>query len=654
MKTKCLQVVSLLLAAQLQIMPLLRSFLPNTQGLVPSAWGFILKVGVSTTALLGFDAVSQASSIAISPANATVGVSYVGTVSYSGGHSGSVASMMMSNNCLSSSRPLGNGLSIIYAVGNKATVTGTPLAANAKQSFTLKVWNGACSGSHSDTRSTSLVVGAGTGGAVAPTITAAPPNTCAQVGSEVLLNGGATGIPVPQYQWWSGLTPIAGATNSILDLTNLQLTNAGLYTLTASNSQTAGFSFGSLPKASCYLSVCISGGTNFSVLDYTNYAPAGVLLTMFSFVTNTATATNYYQWYYYDTASATEVPVSTSNTLSLSASVLTPSASGIYSVLFTSSNASGAIIPAGTNSFGNYFGGQEFDSYWAFGYPPVFTNSLPASTNISVGSNVTLSIAVGGSLNVYNGSGGTGGYSTNNTAPCVFWYQGSTLVAAQNYVCGPTTGTAYSNSAVNATFTLNNASPANAGNYVVVATNFWGSVTSSPVLLSVASSAYAPVITTNPPAVFALLVGQSSAISVTATGTPPLSYQWRLGGTNLANGGIYGGALTNILMLTSVGTGSSGNYTVAITNSAGAVTSSVAALNIALPPSITVASATPGTIQFSANTITGLTYVVETATNLSDPSWIPLQTNSTGLSGAVTFQTNTTSGPSMFYRLFFP
>jgi hypothetical protein len=639
MKTKYLQAMSLLLAAQLQVMPLLRSFLPNTQGLAPSAWGFILKLGVGATALLGFDAVSQASSIAISPANATVGVAYVGTVSYSGGHSGSVTSMMMSNNCLSSPYPLGNGLSIVYAGGNKATVTGTPLAANPNESFTLKMWNGACSGSHSDTRSTSLVVGAGTGGAVAPTITATPPNTCAQVGSEVLLSGGATGNPIPQYQWWSGLTPIAGATNSILDLTNLQLTNAGIYTLTASNSQTAGFTFGSLPKASCYLSVCISAGTNFSVLDYTNYAPAGVPLTMFSYVTNVSSATNYYSWTY--NGSPTPI-LSTSNTLPLSAAILTPAKSGTYTVAFNSTNSGGAIVS-----------GQNYDSYWAFGYLPMFTNSLPVATNVSPGASVTFNIAVGGNLDVFN-YGGPGTYVTNSGTPCVFWYQNGSLVAAQSYVCGPTTATTYSNSAVNATLTLNGITSANAGSYVVVATNYWGSITSSPVALSVTSSANPPVITTNPPAALALLAGQSSAISVTVTGTPPFSYQWRKGGTNLTNGGVYGGVLTNTLTLNSVTTGNSGSYTVAITNSAGAITSSVTTVSIALPPSVTASAGTPGIFQLNGNTSTGLTYVVQMATNLTGAAWSPVQTNNTGLSGTISFQTNTASGPNQFYRLTFP
>jgi hypothetical protein len=658
MKIKSIQLMSIMLAGLLQVAPLLRSFLPNATGLAPSAWGIILKLGVGTAGWLGFDAVSQASSISIAPANATVGVAYVGTVSYSGGHAGAVSSMMMSNACLGTAYSIGNGLSIVYAGGNLATVGGTPLAVSTNESFTVKVWEGsACGGGHSDTHSTALIIGPSGGGAVAPSITATPQNACAQIGTTVQLSGGASGNPIPQYQWWLGVTPIPGATNSILTLPNVQLTNAGLYTMTASNSSSPG-GFGALPKANCYLSVAVTPGTNITALNYTNFAPAGVALTMFSVVTNYSNISNNYNWYY----NGSGVAISSSNTLPLSASFLVPSKSGTYSVLFTNSLTNsggiyvGQVIPPGSNTFNFYENGQEYDSYWAFGYLPMLTNSLPAATNVNPGDNVTFSVAVGGTLNVYNAYGGTiaGSYFTNNVTPCVFWYQNGSLVAAQNYVLGPISGATYSNSAVNATLTLNNISAANAGSYTVVATNFWGSVTSTPAILSVAGSGYSPVITTNPPAALSLLAGQSFAISVTVTGTPPLSFQWRKADANLVNGGVYGGVLTNTLTLTGVTNGNAGSYSVAITNSIGAATSSVAVVAIALPPSVTVGPASPGQLQLSANTLTGLTYVVQMATNLVAPVWIPVLTNGTGSSGTINFLTNTTAGLNTFYQIKFP
>ena len=130
MKIKLIQALSLVLALLLQVAPLLRSLMPNSSvGLAPSTWATVLKLGVGAAALMGFDAISQASSIAISPVNATVGSVYSGTVSYSGGHSGSVSSMSLTNICLGSAVSLGNGLTIIYAGANNATVSGTPTTA---------------------------------------------------------------------------------------------------------------------------------------------------------------------------------------------------------------------------------------------------------------------------------------------------------------------------------------------------------------------------------------------------------------------------------------------------------------------------------------------------------------------------------------------
>ena len=639
MKTKSVQIMSVLLAALLQVAPLMRSFLPGLQGLAPSAWGIILRLGVGGTALFGFDAVSKASSIAISPPNATAGTPYVGTVTYSGSHAGSVSSMSLSNNCIGGGLAFVDGLTIVYNGNNTATVTGTPTTAGTFP-FSLKIYDqsGCGGGGNTDNRSTTLIVGASGGGPAAPVISAAPPNTCAQVGSDVQLSGGASGNPIPQYQWWSGLTPIPGATNSVLEIPNVQLTNSGVYTMTASNSQTAGYTFGSLPKAFCYLSVAITGGTNFSAYNYTNYAPAGVALTLFSLVTNVPTATNYYLWTY-----NYGVPVSTSNTVPLTAAIVTPSRSGTYTVTFNSTNSGGGIIS-----------GQNYDSYWAFGYPPRFTNSLPATTNVNSGANVTLSLAVGGSLNVYNALGGAGGNATNNSTPDVFWYQNGNLVASQIYTQGPASLVAYSNLNVNAALTLNGVSGADGGDYTVVVTNFWGSITSSPVTLTVGGSGSAPVITTNPPVALSLLAGQSSALSVAATGTPPLYYQWIKDGAKLADGGVFAGSQTNTLTLASVATTNSGNYSVTVTNLSGSVTSSVAAVTIVSPPAVAATVTAPGSIQFNANTITGLTYVVETSTNLAAHVWTPVQTNNTGLSGAINYQTNTSSGPIQFFRLSFP
>lgn len=116
-----------------------------------------------------------------------------------------------------------------------------------------------------------------------------------------------------------------------------------------------------------------------------------------------------------------------------------------------------------------------------------------------------------------------------------------------------------------------NAQLTNNGNYSVVITNFFGSVTSSVAALLLTN---APPAITTPPQNQSLFVGQDATFGVTATGTPPLHYQW------LFNGSPVSGATTNPFALANVQTTNAGNYSVIVSNFIGSVTSAPAALTI--------------------------------------------------------------------------
>lgn len=78
------------------------------------------------------------------------------------------------------------------------------------------------------------------------------------------------------------------------------------------------------------------------------------------------------------------------------------------------------------------------------------------------------------------------------------------------------------------------------------------------------------------------LVGSAASFSVAATGSAPLTYQWRFNGENIA------GATTTNLNLINVQTTNAGNYTVVVTDSISAsLTSAVAVLTVVVPPSFT-------------------------------------------------------------------
>ncbi len=143
---------------------------------------------------------------------------------------------------------------------------------------------------------------------------------------------------------------------------------------------------------------------------------------------------------------------------------------------------------------------------------------------------------------------------------------------------------------------------------------------------------FAPSITT-PPTNQTVLAGSNASFSVVSTGSTPITYQWRLNGTNLANGTGISGVNSNVLALSAVTANlSGGNYTVVITNLFGSVTSSPAMLTVGLlKPTLALSSpenpagfhdqlsfgatltpnAATGTVQFYTN---GVVFDTETLT----------------------------------------
>ena len=76
-------------------------------------------------------------------------------------------------------------------------------------------------------------------------------------------------------------------------------------------------------------------------------------------------------------------------------------------------------------------------------------------------------------------------------------------------------------------------------------------------------------------------VGQSATFSVTATGTSPLSYQWKKGDQLLSDGGRVSGATTSTLTISSLSTADAGNYLCAVTNACNTAASNPASLSVA-------------------------------------------------------------------------
>ena len=115
-----------------------------------------------------------------------------------------------------------------------------------------------------------------------------------------------------------------------------------------------------------------------------------------------------------------------------------------------------------------------------------------------------------------------------------------------------------------------------AGIYTVRISNSGGAVTSAPVDVLVLDP---PVIVTSP-ANRSIAIGSRLELSVVASGSPPLEYQWWHGAEKVA------GATTPTLSMDAVGVDDAGQYSVTVRNAVGVVESDFAAVEVLEPPSI--------------------------------------------------------------------
>ncbi|MCX6874715.1 MAG: immunoglobulin domain-containing protein [Verrucomicrobia bacterium] len=80
------------------------------------------------------------------------------------------------------------------------------------------------------------------------------------------------------------------------------------------------------------------------------------------------------------------------------------------------------------------------------------------------------------------------------------------------------------------------------------------------------------------------VIGTTATFIVTATGTPPLSYQWRRNGANLSNDGNISGTGTATLALANVQPADASDYSVVVADAYGSVTSTSATLAVIAGP----------------------------------------------------------------------
>ncbi len=193
--------------------------------------------------------------------------------------------------------------------------------------------------------------------------------------------------------------------------------------------------------------------------------------------------------------------------------------------------------------------------------------------------------------------------------------------------------------ATNSTYAKNNVQPSDAGNYSVGITNSVGGTNSSNAFLTVIdypTIRSAPQDATRP-------TGSNVTFSVTATGTAPLSYQWKFNDTDIP------GATGTNYTRSNLQTNDSGTYSVLVTNAAGNATASATlTVNLPLPLEIiSVALSPDGQIHLIVSGEPG-NYFIDGTAELG--TWSPI-TNIVNTSGTFEFIDSTTNFPARFYRV---
>jgi hypothetical protein len=179
---------------------------------------------------------------------------------------------------------------------------------------------------------------------------------------------------------------------------------------------------------------------------------------------------------------------------------------------------------------------------------PPYVTTQPSNSIFSVNATGTLSVNAGGTPTL--------GYQ---------WYKGTSPLSNGGDISGATT----------ATLTISPAQVSDAGNYKVVVTNPYGSVTSTVVSVTIVSG---PVINPDLPLTNHVYVGTPAVLSVGLSGTGPFTNAWKYNGQNVVNGGRISGAQTPTLTIANAQPSDSGAYQFWSTNSIGASHSSVGQL----------------------------------------------------------------------------
>ena len=434
--------------------------------------------------------------------------------------------------------------------------------------------------------------------ATPPVFLTQPSGLTVSVGDALALSASCRGSQIISYQWFNNATAISGATSASLSLSSAALTNAGNYTLVASNFAGACTSsvavvrvvsppfFLTQPTAVAVIQgsalslAATLGGTAPMSLQWVKdgSAIAGATSLSFGIAAVAATDAGAYQLIAQNSYGAVTSAVAQVSVVLAPQIVASPEsqnvAVGVSFALvatvqgteplsyrwmkdgaalagYTSATLmvgeaalanAGAYRLVATNLYGSAT--SDVAQITVFAPPSQAVTNFPATNRIAGGQGLVLSVT----------NTGTGPFTYS-------WRLDGSPIAVTDTPM----------------LTLTNLSVTNGGTYSVVIGNYAGQIT---VVLAQVTVTGPPVITQDPASVIARS-GSSVQFSAEASGEAPLTYRWSKDGTALA------GATTSALAFPAVALGNAGVYAVAVANNAGSVTSAPAVLQVGDFPAIT-------------------------------------------------------------------
>lgn len=394
-----------------------------------------------------------------------------------------------------------------------------------------------------------------------PTITIQPVSTTNNIGDEVSFNVFLTNTVPLTYQWYFDSDPLANATNSSLNITNVQEVNVGNYYVVVSD----------------FSGSVTSSAATLNIPGVPNWINNGLVA------------------YYPFSGNANDASGNGNNGIvagALLTNGLLNQASHAY--YFNGTNASIGIPPFFDAGQPNYTLSFWFNIGNTSQIDQTFISSCPNPT-LQIEYNQTINNAEGYvSYSIGSGSGWiqTQIHGTNNNYQANTWYQVA-LVKQGSQFSLYIDGTSSESSSANVpdtgpigfemgdvcggdTTMLNPGMGTGdlLGNLEDV--RFYDLALSSNEVQQL----YAYETGTNPPTILVqpqpitVNAGENASFSVAAYGSPPLNYQWQFNATNIS------GATSSSLSISNVAQSNLGNYSAVITNAFGSISSSNAMLSM--------------------------------------------------------------------------